>query len=178
LPYLAAEIFYIMQIAPNKVVAITYTLKEEGASEVIETVSATDPFYFLFGSGNLLPAFEEALSGLEVGNHFDFILPAENAYGLLDETAVVDLPISIFMIDGRFAEEYVVVGEMIQLQDNQGNPLMGKVLNRGLETVTIDFNHPMAGKSLHFVGAVQAIRDASSEELEHGHAHSPNMPHH
>lgn len=167
-----------MQIAPNKVVGISYTLKEEGLTDVIETVNASDPFYFLFGAGNLLPAFEEALQGLEVGSAFDFVLTAENAYGLPDEDAIMELPATIFMIDGRFAEEYVVVGEMIQLQDNMGNPLIGKVLKRGLETVTIDFNHPMAGKNLHFAGSVEAIRDASPEELAHGHVHGPDThPH-
>jgi len=157
-----------MQIEANHVVGITYTLTEANQTEVIEKVEQENPFYFLFGAGNLLPAFEENLKGLAVGSSFSFLLEPEEAYGSVDEQAIVNLPVSSFMVDGRFAEEHVVVGEYIQMQDQEGNPLMGKVVKRGLEEVTIDFNHPMAGKNLAFSGEVVSVREATSEELNEG----------
>jgi FKBP-type peptidyl-prolyl cis-trans isomerase SlyD len=155
-----------MQIDANHVVGITYTLTEANQTEVIEKVEQENPFYFLFGAGNLLPAFEDNLKGLEVGNSFSFSLNPEEAYGPVDSAAIVDLPVSAFMVDGRFAEEHVVVGEFIQMQDQDGNPLMGKVVTRGLDAVTIDFNHPMAGKQLAFSGEVVSVRAATEDELK------------
>ncbi len=167
-----------MHIQNDLVVGISYTLRENGHEDIIESVQAEQPFYFLFGSGNLLPAFEEALEGKAQGEDFQFVLTADQAYGQIDENAVVDLPVSAFMIDGKFAEEHVKEGELIQMQDPEGNPLMGKVMKRGLDAVTIDFNHPMAGKELNFSGTVVDVREATEEEKAHGHAHGPdNTPH-
>lgn len=167
-----------MNIEKDAVVGITYTLKEANSGELVETVTEAQPFYFLFGSGNLLDDFEEQLQGKLAGEAFDFQLSPERAYGLMDAEAVVDLPVSAFMIQGRFAEEFVKEGETIQMQDPEGNALAGKVVKRGLETVTIDFNHPMAGKHLHFTGTVVEVRAATEEELDHGHVHGPGGHHH
>jgi len=155
-----------MQVAENLMVGITYTLTEKDHSDIIEDVKKDSPFYFLFGAGNLLPKFEENLEGLSVGNAFAFVLEPEDAYGLVDEQAIVDLPVTAFMVDGKFAEEHVIVGEYIQMQDQEGNPLTGLVVNRGLEHVTLDFNHPMAGKTLSFSGTVVDIKTPTQEELE------------
>jgi len=167
-----------MNIEQDAVVGISYTLKEVNTGDLVETVADSHPFYFLFGAGNLLDEFEGHLHGKAAGDAFDFQLSPEQAYGLIDQDAVVDLPISAFMIQGRFAEEYVKEGETIQMQDPDGNALPGKVVKRGLETVTIDFNHPMAGKHLHFTGKVMEVRAATSEELDHGHVHGPGGHHH
>lgn len=167
-----------MNIEKDAVVGITYTLKEANSGDVVETVTEAQPFYFLFGFGNLLEEFEGNLQGKRSGDSFDFKLSPEQAYGLVDSTAIVDLPVSAFMIQGRFAEEYVKEGEIIQMQDPEGNALPGRVLKRGLETVTIDFNHPMAGKHLHFAGTVVEVRSATEEELDHGHVHGPGGHHH
>lgn len=168
----------LMNIEKDAVVGITYTLKEANSGELVETVTEAQPFYFLFGSGNLLDDFEGQLQGKLAGEAFDFQLSPERAYGLMDAEAVVDLPVSAFMIQGRFAEEFVKEGETIQMQDPEGNALAGKVVKRGLETVTIDFNHPMAGKHLHFTGTVVEVRAATEEELDHGHVHGPGGHHH
>jgi FKBP-type peptidyl-prolyl cis-trans isomerase SlyD len=162
-----------MNIEKDSVVGISYTLKEVNTGELVETVADAHPFYFLFGSGNLLEDFEGHLHGKSAGEAFDFQLSPEQAYGPIDHEAVVDLPVSAFMIQGRFAEEYVKEGEIIQMQDPEGNALPGRVVKRGLETVTIDFNHPMAGKHLHFTGKVMEVRSATAEELDHGHVHGP-----
>jgi FKBP-type peptidyl-prolyl cis-trans isomerase SlyD len=167
-----------MKTASNHVVGISYQLTEKGSDELIEKVTPDDPFVFLMGAGNLLEAFEEKLTGLSVGDTFDFILESEDAYGPVDENAIVKVPVEAFFINGRFAEELVVVGKPIRMQDQYGNPLIGRVKERGLENVTIDFNHPMAGKALHFRGEIVSIRPATEEELEHGHVHGPGGHYH
>lgn len=162
-----------MKTASNHVVSISYQLTEKGSDVLVEKVTADDPFVFLMGAGNLLEAFEQQLTGLSVGDTFDFILESEEAYGPVDENAIVKVPVEAFFINGKFAEDLVVVGKPIRMQDQYGNPLIGTVIERGLENVTIDFNHPMAGKALHFRGEILAIRPATEEELEHGHVHGP-----
>lgn len=167
-----------MKTSANHVVSISYKLTEQGSDETVELVTGEDPFVFLLGSGNLLEAFERNLTGLEAGQTFDFILTSQEAYGDPDQEAIVKIPVDAFMIDGKFAEDLVVVGQPIRMQDQTGNPLVGMVIERGLEAVTIDFNHPMAGKALHFRGEVISIRQATEEELEHGHVHGPGDHHH
>jgi FKBP-type peptidyl-prolyl cis-trans isomerase SlyD len=167
-----------MNIAKNHVVAISYTLKEKGSDAIIENVDAQDPFVFLFGAGNLLEKFEENLGGKVQGDHFDFILLAPDAYGVLEAEAIVDVPIEVFMSNGKLMEDIVIPGKQVRLVDQQGNPLTGIVLERGLEKIKIDFNHPMAGKDLHFVGQVVEVRPATDEEIAHGHVHGPGGHHH
>lgn len=160
-----------MKTASNHVVSITYELTEKGSDELIEKVTHEDPFVFLMGAGNLLDAFEKQITGLSVGDAFDFVLESEDAFGPVDENAIVKVPVEAFFINGQFADDLVVVGKPIRMQDQDGNTLIGTVKERGLENVTIDFNHPMAGKALHFRGEIVSIRPATEEELEHGHAH-------
>lgn len=167
-----------MKTASNHVVSITYELTEKGSDKLIEKVTHEDPFVFLMGAGNLLDAFEKQLTGLSVGDAFDFILESEDAYGPVDENAIVKVPVEAFFINGQFADDLVVVGKPIRMQDQDGNTLIGTVKDRGLENVTIDFNHPMAGKALHFRGEIVSIRPATEKELEHGHAHEPGGYHH
>lgn len=167
-----------MNIAENHVVAISYTLKEKGSENIIEKVESNDPFIFLFGAGNLLEKFEENLKGKAKGDNFDFILNAADAYGVLEAEAIVDVPIEVFMSNGKLMEDIVIPGKQVRLVDQQGNPLTGIVLERGLEKIKIDFNHPMAGKDLHFVGQVIEIRVATDEEVAHGHVHGPGGHHH
>lgn len=168
-----------MQIEKNKVVSITYKLSEAGnAGEVIQEVDADQPLVFLFGMGQLLPKFEEHLAGKGKGDTYEFTLAHTDAYGAIETEAVVDIPIDVFMVDGKLAEDMLVVGGMVRLRDQEGRLLQGTVLQRGLETVKVDFNHPMAGKDLHFSGTVTDVREATAEEIEHGHVHGEGGHHH
>jgi len=167
-----------MKTTSNHVVSISYQLTEKGSDVLVEKVTSDDPFVFLMGAGNLLEAFEQQLTDLSVGDSFDFILESEEAYGLIDENAIVKVPVEAFFVNGKFADDLVVAGKPIRMQDQEGNPLIGTVKERGLETVTIDFNHPMAGKALHFRGDVVSVRPATEEELNHGHVHGPGGHHH
>lgn len=161
-----------MIVEKNKVVSLSYELKVEG--ETVEAVGADSPLMFLFGSGNLLPKFEENLSGLKLDDGFDFNLASTDAYGPVVDDAIVDVPLQAFAVDGEIDREILKLGNHIPMLDQAGNRLNGVVVNFNDEIVTMDFNHPLAGNDLHFSGKVVEIRDASADELQHGHVHSPD----
>lgn len=162
-----------MNIENKKVVSITYKLQEGSQSgEIVQEVDSKEPFVFLFGAQQVLPDFEANLNGKTVGDTFEFGVKSENAYGPVDENAVVNLPRNMFEADGKLGE-IVKVGNFLPMKDQEGNPLQGLVLEVTDEHVRMDFNHPMAGKDLYFSGEVIDVRDATSEETEHGHAHGP-----
>lgn len=168
-----------MQIEKNKVVSITYKLSEaDKREEVIQEVNAGEPLVFLFGVGQLLPKFEEHLAGKNKGDDYAFELVHTDAYGPQDSEAIVDIPIDVFIVDGKLAEDMLVVGGMVRLRDQEGRLLQGTVLQRGLETVKVDFNHPMAGKDLYFSGTVIDVREATADEIAHGHVHGEGGHHH
>lgn len=168
-----------MKIGNNKVVSLTYELREDNAQgEMIQKVDKDRPFVYLFGVGGLLPKFEQNLDGLEVGDSFSFDMTAAESYGEHTEEAIIELDKSIFEIDGVIDEELLTIGNQITMQDNHGNPLDGIVLEISDDKVKMDFNHPLAGMNLHFSGEILEVREASSEELAHGHAHGPHGHHH
>lgn len=161
-----------MQITKNTVVSLSYVLKRDNANgEIIEETKAGDPLVFLYGNGQMLPKFEDHLSTLKTGDAFEFTLTSADAYGEMDQDAVIDLEKSVFMIDGKTDDELLAIGNVIPMRDDQGHMLQGTVVSVNEETVRMDFNHPMAGNILHFTGKVIDVRDASAEELSHGHAH-------
>ncbi|HEX5003445.1 MAG TPA: FKBP-type peptidyl-prolyl cis-trans isomerase [Bacteroidia bacterium] len=169
-----------MKITKNKVVSVTYSLdaNTEGAEKQhIETAGADRPLTFLFGSGGLIPTFEANLEGLTVGDSFTFSIDAAEAYGLSEPEAIIDLPLDIFKVDGVLDMSMLKTGNIIPMNDREGNRLDGKVVEIGTETVKMDFNHPLAGHQLHFSGEVKEVRDASEEELSHGHAHTGEHGH-
>jgi len=168
-----------MKISNDKVVTLTYTLRSNDENgEIIQQVNSDRPFVHLFGNGTLLPAFEKNLSGLEAGEKFGFPLTPDEGYGVTSEEAIIDLEKSIFEVDGKFDDDLVTLGAVLTMQDQHGNPLEGLVLEIGEDTVKMDFNHPLAGKHLHFSGEVLDVREASAEETEHGHVHGPHGHHH
>ncbi len=161
-----------MEAAANRVVSIIYELRRDNQNgEVVEALSQENPLTFLLGSGNLLPKFEENLIGLTTGQSFKFILASEDAYGPFQDNAVVDVPISIFQVEGKTDTNLLQLGNVIPMMDNEGRRLNGVVKDINTETVTMDFNHPMAGATLHFSGEVTEIREATEDELAHGHIH-------
>lgn len=160
-------------------VTMTYTLRfKDKAGDVIQKVDENRPFVQLFGVGTLLPAFEENLDGLEKGDSFGFELPAEQAYGVPSDDAIIELEKKIFLIDGKIDPEIVAEGKMITMQDQHGNPVEGKVLAIKEDSVIMDFNHPLAGEDLYFSGDILDVREATSEEISHGHIHGAGGHHH
>jgi FKBP-type peptidyl-prolyl cis-trans isomerase SlyD len=163
-----------MQIDNNKVVTVTYNLQSnlpEQEKEHVETADEKNPLQFIYGAGMMIPGFEKGLEGKNTGDDFSFSIDPEDAYGTTDETAVINLPIDIFKVDDVIDFNILKVGNTLPMSDNQGNVLNGRVVKFDDQSVTMDFNHPLAGHQLHFSGKIVDVREASAEELEHGHVH-------
>ncbi len=168
-----------MVIETNKVVSVHYTLTEGTAEgQLVESTQGRDPLMFIYGVGMMLPEFERNLQGLKAGDNFAFSIAAAEAYGEYDNNALVEVPKNIFEQDGKIPDGLLEVGNMLPLQDQDGNRLDGMVAWVGLDKVKLDFNHPMAGVDLFFTGHVEALRDADANELAHGHVHGPGGHHH
>ncbi|HAD10858.1 MAG TPA: peptidylprolyl isomerase [Saprospirales bacterium] len=168
-----------MIIESNKVVTVHYTLNEGTAEgQLVESTQGGAPLAFIYGIGMMIPAFEANLAGLSTGDTFAFGIPAAEAYGVYDEAALVEVPKQIFEHEGKIPDGLLEIGNVLPLQDQEGNRLQGMVAWVGLETVKLDFNHPMAGVDLFFTGHVDSVRDAEPEELAHGHVHGPGGHHH
>ena len=161
-----------MIVTKDKVVSLTYELRiDDPSGEIVEALSEESPLVFLYGSGNLLPKFEENIDGLGVGEQFDFDLEAMDAYGEMNQDAIVNVPVQAFEIDGKIDENMLKLGNKIPMQDSQGNRLTGTVKEITADAVVMDFNHPLAGNRLFFKGAITDIREATEDELSHGHVH-------
>ena len=155
-----------MSISINKMVTLSYTLRAgNGEGEIIEQTPVDQPLQFVFGLGTMLPMFESNLAGLEQNDDFEMHLKAKDAYGEIDESAVVELSKDIFVIDGVFDEERFSVGNMVPMQTSNGQRLNGKVVSVDDNSLTMDFNHPLAGVDLHFTGNIIEVREATEEEL-------------
>lgn len=162
-----------MEIAKDKVVSLTYVLRKGSKDgDLLEEVKDDRPLTFLYGGGSLLPKFEENLSGLAIGDNFNFDLKAEDAYGMVNEDAVVNVPKGAFEVNGTIDENLLKLGNTIPMQDNAGNRLNGIVVDVSNDTVKMDFNHPLAGDHLFFSGKVEGVREATEDELNHGHVHA------
>ncbi len=152
-----------MKVEQNKMVAVDYKLTVDG--NIADQSMPGQPLEFIFGTGMLLPKFEEAILGKEPGEKVAFTLAPADGYGELHPEAVVDLPKTIFMVDGKLAEDILFVGSQVPMADAQGNRMFGTICEIGEETVKMDFNHPMAGKTLNFEVEVVSVRDVTPEDL-------------
>lgn len=155
-----------MKIERNTFVSLTYQLRLNGADgELIEETGNENPLEFVFGAGRMLEMFEQKLEGLGAGDAFNFELKADEAYGDINDDAIVELPKNIFEVNGSIDEEMLSVGNTVPMQDAHGNRLNGIVLGVTDELVKMDFNHPLAGDDLFFSGSVIAVREATEDEL-------------
>lgn len=163
-----------MIIEKNRVVTLHYKLQEQDATgDLIEETFGSDPLVFLYGAGQMIPEFERQLAGKKAGEPFSFAIDSKNAYGDINQEAIVPVPKSAFVIDGKLAEDLLEVGRTLPMQDDQGNRLQGMVKEVQDEEVVLDFNHPMAGVNLYFTGKIEEVRPATETEIEHGHVHGP-----
>jgi FKBP-type peptidyl-prolyl cis-trans isomerase SlyD len=170
-----------MPIAKNNIVFISYQLAfpdEEGQPDVVEIVDEKEPMVFIHGLSGLPEAFENNLLGLNEGDTFNFSISAEDAYGNVDPNAIIQLPKSIFQAEDQNADDILQIGNFIPMTDDQGNRMQGLVVSIEGETVTMDFNHPLAEKTLMFQGKIIKIREATPDELAHGHVHGEGGVHH
>jgi len=168
-----------MKIDNNKVVSLSYELRTDGFdSELTEKTNENQPLEFIYGMGMMIPKFEENLKGLKKGDTFQFKIDAADGYGISNPENIIELPKSTFEVDGKVEEGMLSVGNVLTMQDQQGRHLNAKVVEVKDDVVVMDFNHPMADKDLYFKGEILDIRDATQEELDHGHVHSGGHHHH
>lgn len=159
-----------MNIEEHHVVTLAYELREGGPEgELLERMDANYPFHFLYGTGALLPSFEDRLRGLQEGDRFSFLLQPDEAYGPKQKGNIINVPREAFRMEGQEPANLVVEGNFISLTDDEGETHHGKILEFDEKTVLVDFNHAMAGKALHFDGVVLNIRMATVDELIRRH---------
>ncbi len=161
-----------MPFGSNKIVTMNYTLKDsEGV--VIDTTENKEAFSFLSGANQILPKLEEEIETMLIGSKKNVKLSAQNAYGVYDKKAVQKVGKS------NFPEDIAIeVGMGFMANSHDGQPMPFKITAVEGNEVTIDFNHPLAGKDLEFDVHLVDVRDASKEEMEHGHAHGPDGHYH
>ena len=168
-----------MTVDPNTVVSLHYKLTNHKTGEQIEETSENQPMEFLYGIERIIPLFEENIHGLKAGDTFEFSIPSAQAYGDKNDDHVALIPISVFFDEtGKVDETQIKVGAVLPMTDNEGNHLRGTILEIKDETVTMDFNHPLAGTDLFFQGTILAVRTATQEEISHGHSHGEHGHHH
>ena len=160
-----------MQVAKDKVISIEYTLTDAQGTE-LDTSRGRSPFAYIHGTGNIIPGLEAALEGKAPGDQVNAVIPPEKGYGARDEGLVQELARSQFD-----TEDDIQVGMQFHAMSESG-PRVVTVVGVNADNVTIDGNHPLAGVTLHFDVTVKEIRDATSEELSHGHVHGPDDHHH
>lgn len=156
------------KIASGSVVGIDYSL-HLGDGAVIDASPPGDPMTYLHGEGQIVPGLESALEGLAVGDRRQVVVAPGEGYGVHDPKGVQEVPRTAFPPEFR-----PQVGMELTAEGPDGEPVPFSVREVGLETVVIDLNHPLAGKTLHFDVTVREVRAATPEELEHGHAHGPH----
>jgi len=154
------------EIGKYKMVTLTYDLRiDDENGEMIEQATMENPLQFLYGAGVMLPKFEVNLAGLRQDDPFSIKLPKTDAYGEVNNDAIVDLPKSVFLVNGDFDSELIKIGNTVPMMSSNGQRMNGIVLDITEDTVKMDFNHPLAGEDLFFSGKVVEVREASNEEV-------------
>jgi FKBP-type peptidyl-prolyl cis-trans isomerase SlyD len=157
-----------MHITKNRVISIDYTLRD-AQNQFLNTSSDSESMVYLHGYENILPGLEKVLEGKTEGDTFTVTLSAADAYGERDESLILQVPLDNF-------EEVGTIKAGMQFETSDGSRLVTVTQVEG-STVTVDANHPMAGMDLTFDITVVSIREASPEEISHGHPHVPGHTH-
>jgi len=157
-------------VADDVVVSLAYTLTVD--NEVLDTADEKDAIQFLQGHKNIIRGLENQLAGMKVGDSKKVVVSAEDGYGPVDKDAIEDIPLSEFP-EGIKPE----IDMELEIKDKEGNEMYGRVLAIKSDSVTMDFNHPLAGKDLHFDVKVVGLRAPTSEEMAHGHVHAHGHHH-
>lgn len=156
----------MLEIGKYSMVTLTYDLRvDDEKGEVVEQATSEQPLEFLYGAGAMLPKFESQLAGLIEGTPFTIKLAKNDAYGEVNDEALVELPKHVFMVDGKFDDELIKIGNTVPMMSSNGQRLNGLVLELNDEIIKMDFNHPLAGEDLFFAGTVLGVREASDEEV-------------
>ncbi len=158
-----------MEQKNNRFMSVIYQLYTvtDGQKNLEEQTGEEKPFEFITGFGIALDAFEQKVMSLAKGDTFDFILQPEDAFGTYEPQGMHKIDRGIFTINGHFDHENIYEGAVITLMDNEDQHFMAKVIKIEEDGVTIDTNHPLAGKTLNFTGKVVENREATEEEVQH-----------
>ena len=160
-----------MTIAENKVVTLHYTLTDNEGTVIDKSDDGS--FLYLHGASNIIPGLENALTGKKSGEELKVTVEPEEAYGQRDDARLESVPREMFPEDTE-----IEAGMQFHAEGPEGQMITVTVAGVEGDTVTIDANHPLAGVQLNFDVKIVDIRDASAEELEHGHVHGPGGHHH
>jgi len=163
----------MLEIRNNTVVKCHYSLREGSAGgELIESTEGAAPLTYIQGVGDMIPPFEQNMTGKKAGDDFSFFIKSEDAYGNYDDTKVQDIPYAAFKLDeGTNVRDIFEPGTFIPLKDENGEETFVTVIDAMPEAVRLDFNHPMAGVDLYFSVRVTDVRAATQDEVAHGHVH-------
>ena len=156
-----------MSIKDNSAVSFHYSLTDDEGQQ-LDSSTGKEPLAYLHGAGNIIPGLENALTGKAVGDSMTVAVSAAEGYGEVQQELIQDVPRTSFQ-----GVEQIEVGMQFEAQTGQGGTVPVTVTAVTDETVTVDGNHPLAGKNLNFDVSIEAVRDATAEELEHGHVHGP-----
>jgi FKBP-type peptidyl-prolyl cis-trans isomerase SlyD len=159
-----------MKISDGKAVHIDYTLKNDDG-EILDTSEGREPLGYLQGSGNIIPGLENALEGKETGDTLSVVIPPEEGYGKRNDELVLTVDPDNFQDKSQ-----VQLGARFQVQTESG-VYLATVMGITDEAVTLDLNHPLAGETLHFDVEVTGVKEASEEEIAHGHVHTEGHQH-
>lgn len=152
-----------MTISKGKHVSIQYQLFVDDVNgELVEETADNQPFSFIFGNDIMLDKFEAGLAGLKTGDNFSITIQCEDAWGPDREELYIEFDKSVFADEEGVDEEAIAEGEIVPMEDDEGNEVMGVVVENKAESVVIDLNHPMAGENVHFEGTVVEVSDPQS----------------
>lgn len=149
------------------VISLEYTLRVAG--EVLDTSVGDEPIQFIQGQGHIIPGLEKALYGLKPGDEKEVVLQPKDGYGEYDPDALATVDRREVAEDGELSLE-----EEIEIEDEEGNVSLARIVDIEGDQIVLDFNHPLAGKELAFTVTVVDLRLASADELAHGHVHGPH----
>ena len=155
-----------MKIAQNAVVEFCYELEVDG--QVVDHTTKERPLDYIHGTGSLLPKLEAHIEGMEPGCKFDVTLSPADGYGEIDPQRIIDLPKAAFEVNGEIREDLLVPGNTIPMMNSMGGVIPGVVIEVSEDSVKMDLNHQMAGKTLHFTGEILTVREATEKELTEG----------
>jgi len=155
-----------MKITANAVVEFCYELEVDG--QIVDQTTKERPLDYIHGTGGLLPKLEAHIEGMEPGSTFEITLSPADGYGDVNPDMIIDLPQSAFEVNGEVREDLLVPGNTIPMLNSMGGVIPGVVLEVSEDSVKMDLNHQMAGKTLHFTGEILTVREATEKELTEG----------
>jgi FKBP-type peptidyl-prolyl cis-trans isomerase SlyD len=154
-----------VKVEDNKVVSFHYSLTDQDGSQ-LESSRERQPMSYLHGARNIIPGLERAMAGKSAGDEFQVTIEPRDAYGERSEAKIQRIP------SKHFTQGRLEPGQLVSIRTRQG-PVQGTVLKVGRFNVDVDVNHPLAGKTLTFDVEITEVRDATREEVSHGHVHGP-----